>query len=84
MSPGVMVDLGAPKTASSGKPPVKGGVKILNKADLKVPSNGGTSGGGVKLLSKGKAQPPSQQNSEAVEKAAAELKRLNIGRHSSP
>lgn len=84
MSPGVMVDLGPAKSASSGKPPVKGGVKILNKADLKLPSNGASSGSGIKLLSKGKAQPPSQQNGEAAEKAAAELKRLSIGRHFSP
>lgn len=83
MSPGKMVDLGGAKAASSGKPPVKGGVKILNKVEVKAASNGVSVGSGIKLLNKGKpqinAQHVTKQNSEAAEKAAAELKKLSIG-----
>jgi hypothetical protein len=82
MSPGKMVDLGATKPASSGKPPVKGGIKLLNKGDVKLAPNGATTGGGIKLLNKGKPHVTPEQakaDSDAAEKAASELKRLNIG-----
>jgi hypothetical protein len=89
MSPGKMVDLGAAKLGSGGKPPVSGGIKILSKGDSpKSISNGSTAVKTVKLVSKGTKplvppKPPTKAEIEAAEKAAEQLKRLSIGEHFS-